>query len=125
MIKTKKIFLLVLIFVFFVLICNTILFFADIFSFPQFFSVFLALGITTLNFIAGTISIKISLKKKEEGFIKIVYGSMIIRLFSMLLIVLLSLLFLDIYTNSFIFSIFIFYIFYLIVEIYYLNLPKK
>jgi hypothetical protein len=125
MIKTKRVFLFVLIFVLLIIIGNTALLLSEVFSSSQFISVFIGLGITTLNFAAGITSAKISLKKTKEGFIKIVYGSMIIRLFSMLLIVLFVLLFLDINTNSFIFSIFIFYILYLFAEVYYLNLPKK
>jgi len=125
MIKTKRVFLFVLIFVLLIIIGNTALLLSEVFSSSQFISVFIGLGITTLNFAAGITSAKIGLKKTKEGFIKIVYGSMIIRLFSMLLIVLFVLLFLDINTNSFIFSIFIFYILYLFAEVYYLNLPKK
>lgn len=123
MIKAKKFFLFVLIFCL-ILICIAILFFTDIFSFSQFISVLLALGITTLNFVVGLSSAKISLKKTEQGFIKTVFGSMIIRMFSLLIIILFSLIFLDISRNSFIFSIFIFYILYLFIEVYYLNLPK-
>jgi hypothetical protein len=123
MIKAKGFFLFVLIFSL-ILLCIVILFFTDIFSFSQFISVLLAFGITTVNFIAGLSFAKISLKKTEQGFIKIVFGSMIIRLFSLLIVILFSLIFLDINTNSFIFSIFIFYILYLFIEVYYLNLPK-
>ena len=123
MIRTKRFSLFVLIFCL-VLMSIIILFFTGVFSFSQFISVLLAFGITTVNFIAGLTSAKISLKKSKEGFIKIVYGSMIIRLFSLLVVILFSLIFLDINRNSFIFSIFIFYILYLFVEVYYLNLPK-
>ena len=123
MIRTKRFFLFVLIFSL-ILISTCTLFFANIFSFTQFVSILLALGITTINFITGFLSAKASLKKDNETFIKIVFGSMIIRLFSLLLIVLLSLIFLDINQNSFIFSIFIFYILFLFIEVYYLNFPK-
>src|SRR5690606_27664571 len=97
------------------------LYFAEILNYSQFVSVFLGLVITTLNFLAGFLSARISLTKNENTFIKIVFGSMVIRLFLMLIIILITLLFLDINRNSFIFSIFIFYIFYLLVEVFYLK----
>jgi hypothetical protein len=43
----------------------------------------------------------------------------------MLFIILIILIFLDINRNSFIFSIFIFYIFYLLIEVFYLNYRKN
>lgn len=107
------------------LIIIVFLYFFDHFSYLQFISVLLGFGITTINFTAGLLSAKISLKKKEKTFIKIVFGSMVIRLFLMLLIILFSLIFLDINRNSFIFSIFIFYIYYLIIEVFYLNFIKN
>jgi len=101
------------------------LYFTEILTYSQFASVFLGLVITTLNFLAGFLSARISLNKNEKTFIKIVFGSMVIRLFLMLITILIALLFLDINRNSFIFSIFIFYIFYLLIEVFYLNNRKN
>ena len=123
MIKTKKFFLFVLILLF-ILIFTSVLYFSNVFSFSQFISILLALGITSVNFLVEFLTVKKSLKKSDSGFIKIVFGSMIIRFFSLLLILLISLIFLDINKNSFIFSIFIFYILFLFIEIYYLNFQK-
>lgn len=123
MIKTKKFFLFVLILLF-ILILTSVLYFSNVFSFSQFISILLALGITAANFLGQFLSVKLGLKQPDSGFIKIVFGSMIIRFFSLLLIVLICLVFLDINKNSFIFSIFIFYILFLFIEIYYLNLQK-
>ena len=123
MIKTKKSFLFVLILLL-ILIFTSVLYFSHVFSFSQFISILLALGITAANFLGQFLSVKIGLKKPDSGFIKIVFGSMIIRFFSLLLVVLISLAFLDINKNSFIFSIFIFYILFLFIEIYYLNFQK-
>jgi hypothetical protein len=50
---------------------------------------------------------------------------MIIRLLILLSVIFISLIFLDINRNSYIFSIFIFYIFYMIIEVFYLNLLKN
>ena len=102
-----------------------ILYLSNVFNYSQFISVLLALIITTLNFFAGYLSAKISLSKNEKTFIKIVFGSMVIRMFLMLIIILITLVFLDINRNSFIFSIFIFYIFYLLIEVFYLNYRKN
>jgi hypothetical protein len=125
MIKIKRFSLFVLIIILIFLLTSSILYLTAIFSYSQFISVLLALIITTLNFLAGTISAKISLNKKEKTFIKIVFGSMVIRLFLMLTIILIVFVFLDINRNSFIFSIFIFYIFYLLIEVFYLNFIKN
>lgn len=125
MIKTKRLFLFVLIITIFFFLSTYSLFLYGIFSTSQFISILIALIITTLNFIAGFLSAKNSLKKNEKTFIKIVFSSMVIRLFAMLLFILICLVFLDISRNSFIFSIFIFYIFYLIIEVVYLNFIKN
>jgi hypothetical protein len=124
MIKTRKFFLFVLILLF-ILIFTSVLYFSNVFSFSQFISIILALGITAVNFLAQFLSAKTSLKKSDSGFLKIVFGSMLIRFFSLLLMILISLIFLDINKNSFIFSIFIFYILFLFIEIYYLNFQKN
>lgn len=125
MIEIKGFPLSILIIILIFLLTIIILFLIDVFSYSQFVSVLLAFIITTLNFLAGVISAKISLNKNEKTFIKIVFGSMIARLFLMLALLLIALVFLDINPNSFIFSIFIFYIFYLIIEVFYLNLFKS
>jgi len=125
MIKTKRFFLIVLIIIPIFLGGISILYFADILSYSEFFSVQIGFWITTCNFLSGMISAKISIEKSEKTFIKIIFGSMIIRLLLFLSVILISLIFLDINRNSYIFSIFIFYIFYMIVEVFYLNLLKN
>jgi len=125
MIKTKRFFLIVLIIIPIFLGGISILYFADILSYSEFFSVQIGFWITTCNFLSGMISAKISIEKSEKTFIKIIFGSMIIRLLLFLSVILISLIFLDINRNSYIFSIFTFYIFYMIVEVFYLNLLKN
>ncbi len=87
-------------------------------------SVFTAFCIITLNFILTIVSIKLGDRGAGKSFINFYLGGMLVRFFLMILMVLISLKFLDISRNSFIFSILIFYIFYLIIEIIYLNLRK-
>ena len=87
-------------------------------------SVFTAFGIITFNFILTIISIKLGERGAGNSFINFYLGGMLFRFFLMLAMVLISLKFLDISRNSFIFSILIFYVFYLIIEIIYLNFRK-
>jgi hypothetical protein len=89
-----------------------------------FISVLFAWIITTFNFSLGVISVKISLNKSQNSFFKIILGGVTVRLFLMLITVYISLKFLDISQNSFIFSILFFYILYLMIEVIYLYMKK-
>ena len=88
-------------------------------------SVFTAFCIITINFTLIIISIKLGERGAGKSFINFYLGGMLLRFFMMILMVLISLEFLDISRNSFIFSILIFYVFYLIIEIIYLNFRKQ
>lgn len=121
----KRFYLLVPVLILVFILTTLALYLSGVFNYSELISVFLSLIITTLNFLAGFLSARISLSKNEKTFIKIVFGSMVIRLFLMLFIILIILIFLDINRNSFIFSIFIFYIFYLLIEVFYLNYRKN
>ena len=81
--------------------------------------------LSTFNFLLGILAIKIGLKPSGDLFFKAVIGGMILRLFLVLVLVFISLKFLNINENSFIFSILFFYILYLIIEIIYLYNMKK
>lgn len=107
------------------IIILTVLFQTDIVSGNLFYSILASAIITTLNFIAGYFSIQFSMEKSPDSFIKIFFGVLILRLFGMLILVFICLKFLELNGNSFIFSILFFYVFYLIIEILYLNLNKK
>jgi len=86
------------------------------------FKAFLLAGIiTAFNTGLGIISIKSVINKPESVFIQRLFGGMVIRFFTTLIMVVLALLFLELNRISFIFSILFFYIFYLVVEIIYLN----
>jgi hypothetical protein len=81
--------------------------------------------ISSLNYILGITSIKIGYKKAPDAFIKYIFGGTILRLFLMLGLILIGLKILELSPNTFIFSVLFFYIFFLIIEIFYLNLRKN
>ncbi|MBZ0199834.1 MAG: hypothetical protein K8H86_08200 [Ignavibacteriaceae bacterium] len=76
--------------------------------------------ITTLNFTLGLFAIKLGLKRSDQFFMALFFGGMIVRLTLLLTSVIISLTVLELKQNSFIFSIFIFYILYLITEVVHL-----
>ncbi len=82
-------------------------------------------GLTTVNFLLGLLAIKLGISRSDKIFISSILGGMVIRLFLLLGMVFISLKFLEINHNSFIFTVLIFYIYYLIIEIFYLNFKKK
>ena len=98
-----------------------ILFLLNILSGEYFKSFMLAGTITTLNAGLGAISIRSGINKPEKVFFQRLFGGMTIRFLSTLIMLVLALLFLELNRISFIFSILFFYIFYLIIEIIYLN----
>ena len=85
----------------------------------------IAVGLTTINFLLGFLAIKIGFSRSDKIFITSILGGMLFRLILLLRIVFISLKFLEINDNSFIFTVLIFYIYYLIIEIFYLNFKKK
>jgi hypothetical protein len=97
----------------------------NIISFDFLKSFIIAGVITYLNFVSGYLFLKFSQNKSDNLFLIMVLGGMLIRLFMILLLVFISLKFLDIKTGVFIFVIFFFYVFYLLIEILYLYREKK
>jgi hypothetical protein len=61
------------------------------------------------------------LLRSDKSFMRNVLGAISIRLIITLMLVIICLIFLELNQNTFIFSILIFYFFYLIIEIFYLN----
>jgi hypothetical protein len=61
------------------------------------------------------------LKRDDKRFLLIVFGAMITRFFVVFLLIISVLSFLDVKTDYFIFTTFIMYFYYLIIEILYLN----
>lgn len=93
---------------------------------PQLFSSILyGIVISTFNFLLGLFSIKFGLEKSQKKFLIIVFGGLVLRLFITFSLIVIALKFLDVTLNSFIFTVFIFYFYYLMIEIFYLNSFKK
>lgn len=110
-----------------ILVLFLILIVAYSFSFVSgafFKSVVIGGAISTFNFLLGFFAIKIGLKSSRDFFFRAILGGIVLRLFLVLVLVFISLKFLNINENSFIFSILFFYILYLSIEIIYLNMKK-
>ena len=104
---------------------SALLFYLDVLSKDDFKAFLLAGIITAFNTGLAIISIKSVINKPESVFIQRLFGGMVIRFFTTLIMVVLALLFLELKRISFIFSILFFYIFYLVVEIIYLNFRQN
>jgi phosphatidylserine synthase len=91
----------------------------------SFNAIAIALGLTTVNFLLGILAVKIGIYKSDKIFITSILGGMTIRLLILLGAVFISLKFLEINHNNFIFTLLFFYIYYLSIEIFYLNFKKK
>ncbi len=79
-------------------------------------------GVVFIGFVFELLLVKRGLVKSDKSFIRNTLGAISVRLFSTLIMVFICLVFLELNQNNFIFSILIFYFFYLINEIIYLNL---
>ena len=110
---------------FLLLLLITILFLSSNISGIVFKSILLGATLSMINFAIGFLLIKFSVNKPEKIFLLALWGGIIFRLISGLSLVLITLIFLEINTYGFIFSILFFYVFYLLIEIFYLNLGRK
>lgn len=117
----KKLFLFASAFLVLTFLLIIILYLLNLLSEVFFKSFMLAGAITIINAGMGAISIKSGVNKPEKLFIQRLFGGIVIRFLTTLIMVVLALLFLELNRISFIFSILFFYIFYLVVEIIYLN----
>lgn len=86
-------------------------------------SLFWGILIPTLNFTIGHFLIEAGLPKSDKSFLILALGGMVFRLFLILILIVLVLNFLNVSMYSFIFTIFISYIYFLTIEI--LNLSGK
>jgi len=102
-----------------------ILFLASNLSSLLFKSILFGTLLSLLNFAIGFLLIRLSIKKSDKVFLTVLWGGLLFRLLISLTLVIITLKFLEINAYEFIFSIFFFYIFYLIIEIIYLNLRRK
>lgn len=110
---------------FIIILVVTILHLISDVSGPILKSVLLGTGFSILNFAVGFLLIKFSVNKSDRIFLLTLWGGLLLRLILGLTIVLLTLIFLEINAYGFIFSILFFYVFYLLIEIFYLNLGRK
>ncbi len=92
----------------------------SIISYEELYSILLASIYTTINFVIAVISIEIVEKKPGQNSLASFLKGMMIRMLVLILLIIFSLKFLDINWNNFIFSILIFYIYYLTLEIIFL-----
>jgi hypothetical protein len=97
----------------------------SVISAMMFKSVLLGTLLAIINFVIGFALIRFSLNKSEKIFLLSLWGGLLLRLILGLILILITLIFLEINTYGFIFSILFFYVFYLIIEIFYLNLGRK
>lgn len=91
----------------------------------DFYSMFLSLAVVILNLRVGISIIKKSLIKENKKFLIQFFGSMIGRLFFLLVYVIVALTILKLPVSSFILSFFGFYLFGLIFEVNYLSVYTK
>ena len=111
-----------IIFVFVVIIT---LYVTSLISSRNFYSIMLPAVFTTIGFIIAVVFLHKAEKKHSEAFIGTVFMGIGIRLIFLVVIITVSLKFLDINKNSFIFSVLIFYIYYLTIEIIYTSIRNK
>jgi len=107
------------------LLIVSILFLLSVISDLIFKSILLGALLSTINFVIGVSLIKFSINKSDHIFLLSLWGGILFRLILGLSLVLITLIFLEINTYGFIFSILFFYVFYLLIEIFYLNLGRK
>ncbi len=88
-------------------------------------SLFYGLLVSSINFTLGILSYRFGLGKSDKIFLIVVFGGLIIRLFLMIILILIALKWLFVSLDSFIFTTFIFYFYYLIVEIFILTQKKN
>lgn len=100
------------------------LYFSNSIDFTLYKSYTFGILIAALNFMIGFLTIRLGLNKPNKSFLIIVFGGVVIRFFLIFTLIILTLSFLYVRMNSFIFTIFIFYFYYLIVEVLYLKNQK-
>lgn len=108
------------IFVFLLFLCVFLLHYYSIITYENLFSIVIAAVFTTINFVIAVVSIEYIEKKAAKDALANFMKGMLIRMVVLILMIIFSFKFLDIKQNSFIFSILIFYIYYLIIEIIFL-----
>lgn len=88
-------------------------------------SILLGDALAFLNFLLGIFFILFGIDKPHHIFLQSVFAGVLVRLIILIVIVFLTLKFLEINDLSYIFSLLFFYIFYIIIEVIYLILRKR
>ena len=102
-----------------------IFYFFGILDSKEFNSLFYGFLFASINFLLGILSIHFGFEKSDNIFLILVFGGLIVRLFLMLILIVIALKFLFVSLYSFIFTTFILYFYYLIVEILILTQKKN
>lgn len=123
--KQKIIPFLIAAFILFVPLSLYTLFSSKIIDKIIFTSIIYSYLIMSLGFGLGVLVYITGIKKSNPIFLALVWGGMFLRLILLTVMIFLTLKFLEINQNTFIFSSFIFYILYLIFEVIYLNQRKN
>jgi hypothetical protein len=100
-------------------------FFSTSFDSQLFFSLFYGFLFSTINFTLGVLAIYFGFEKSDKIFLILVFGGLVLRLFFMFILIVIALKWLFVSLNSFIFTTFIFYFYYLILEIFLLTRKKN
>ena len=108
------------IFIFLLFLSVFLLHYYSIISYENLFSILIAAVYTTINFVIAVVSIEYLEKRSADTAPGSFMKWMLIRMVVLILLIIFSFEFLDIKQNSFIFSILIFYIYYLIIEVIFL-----
>lgn len=109
---------------FLALLITFVLFLSGRLDFSLFKSYSLGILIASLNFLIGFVAIRIGLNKPNKSFLIIVFGGVVLRFFLVFALIILTLSFLYVRMNSFIFTTFTFYFYFMVVEILYLKKQK-
>lgn len=123
--KQKILPFLIVAFILFVPFSLYILFSSKIIDEIIFTSIIYSYLIMSLGFGLGVLVYVVGIKKSNPIFLALMWGGMFLRLILLTVMIFLTLKFLEINQNTFIFSSFIFYILYLIFEVIYLNQRKN
>ncbi len=110
---------------FFSFLIIAILFLLNSISKVNFLSFIYAIIISLLNFLIGFISINYGMTRNDKSFLLIVFGAIVVRFFLVFFMIISVLSFLDVRVDYFIFTTFILYFYYLIIEILYLKSLKN
>ena len=96
----------------------------NVISYRTIYSIFLPSIFLTINFILAVTSIEKSYRKPDKNILNSFLIWMGVRMLLLLVFVIISLKFLDINQNSFIFSTLIFYIYYLLIEVIFIIIKE-